>query len=413
MKRNAIGGSPRPTRISSREARMTDPRADSTPPAAPLPERTRVLVADDDEPARRLLARALEAHGFAVDTAGNGIELVRLVESDPPAIILLDFDMPLMNGAEACAWLRGHARDELRNIPIIMLTAYDGETEEVACLGAGANDFISKPITRASLAARIETQIRLRALNDTLRAQNDELARWRSAQVADLEAAQRVQQAILPGGRILPGWLLDVRYTPLIQVGGDVFGVAPSADGGLVWLADATGHGVAAALCTTLVAILFDRAAFEADPRRVLSRVNAGLHEIFRGSSMMSAACIRLLADGEIRFAGAGHPPLLVRRSGGSVESCASQSTLLGLDADLGGGIDSVRLEPGDRALLFTDGLYGARRADGTRRILEEVAPAFSRAGTIPGLIAALGAEGASDDDLTVIVVERTRDTAD
>ena len=386
---------------------MIDPRAEQFPPANPPTARTRVLVADDDAASRRLLALTLEALGFAAQTAGDGVEAMQMVESDPPAIILLDFEMPRLNGAETCARLRQHPRAELRNIPVIMLTAHTGEADEVACLGAGANDFIAKPSARASLAARVETQVRLRALNDVLRTQNEELARWREAQMADLEAAQRVQRAILPTHHTLPGWNFAVRYAPLIQVGGDIYGVVPMGDSGLVWLADAAGHGVAAALCTTLVARLFDRAAKDADPGRILARVNVELHEIFHGKSMMSAACALLLPDGEICFAGAGHPPLLIRRVNGEVESIASKSTLLGIGAEVSSGVQSVRLAAGESALLYTDGLYSSQTADGTRQTIENLSRVFSNAPELSPLIDRMRGESSFDDDLTAILIER------
>ncbi len=377
----------------------------------PLPAdqtaRTRVLVAEDDAASRRLLRLALEAMGFAVVTASDGVEVEEMVEEDPPSIILLDFEMPRRNGAAVCAWLREHPRVELRDIPIIMLTAHSGEAEEVACLKAGANDFITKPITRASLAARLETQMRLRALNESLRVQNEELANWRAAHIADLEAAQRVQLAVLPAHRALPGWNLAVEYEPAIEVGGDIYGIIPTHEGGVVWLADATGHGVAAALYTTLLSILFDRAVTETDPSRVLARVNAGLHKIFQGKSMLSAVCLRLLPDGEIHISGAGHPPLLVRRADGRVESIASQMTLLGIGESLEGPIATVKLAAGDRALLFTDGLYGARAADGSRQQVDDVAAAFSVETNAMKLAERMQANGHTDDDLTVITIHR------
>ena len=180
-------------------------------------------------------------------------------------------------------------------------------------------------------------------------------------------------------------------------------------EGGLVWIADATGHGVAAALYTTLLAILFDRAGIEGDPCRVLARVNAGLYKIFQGTSMLSAACVRLLADGEIRFAGAGHPPLLIRRANGRVESIASQTTLLGLSDSVSGEAEVVKLAFGDCALLFTDGLYGARKADGSRQALDDVSRALSGETDAIKLAERMQANGLTDDDLTVIVIERTK----
>ena len=370
----------------------------------PLP---RVLVVDDDAASRRLLLRSLEAMGYAAEEAGDGVQALEMIVAQPPEIVLLDLDLPQLDGSEICTRLRHHQREELRHIPIVMLTAHDGEREEVACLAAGANDFIAKPIGRAALAARIATQLRLRALNETLRLQNEELERWRAAQIADLEAAQQVQRAILPAAGEMPGWKMEVAFLPMIQVGGDIYGVETTREGQLVWLADATGHGVAAALCTTLVALLFQRAATLSDPGKVLAQVNAGMLRIFHGRSLMTAACALLLPDGELRFAGAGHPWLLIRRADGSVESLVSQGTLLGVLPDRSFPADTVRLSAGDTALLFTDGLYSARHLPGPRLEIEAVTPAFAEEESVSALIERMRGEGTFDDDVTVLAMRR------
>ncbi len=387
---------------------MSDPRADPSSVASAASAPACVLVAEDDPSSRRLLALTLAASGFAVQTASGGKEAIERVVADPPDILLLDFQMPGLNGLEVCASLRHHVQAGLREIPIIMLTAHDGEAEEVACLHAGANDFVAKPIARPSLIARIETQLRLRALNAALRAQNDELAQWRAAQLAVLEAAQRVQRAILPAPGVLPGWRAATHYTPKIQVGGDIYGIETRGDGAVVWLADATGHGIAAALCTTLVAILFQRAAARAaDPAEVLARVNAGLFAIFRGSSMMSAVCAHVAADGEIRVAGAGHPPMLEHRQGGRIEKLSSRSTLLGFQEEISDEAVALRLAPGDRALFFSDGLFSARRAGGTRQSLAEVAPALVACADLDLLVARMLGGSAFDDGVTALLLQR------
>jgi DNA-binding response OmpR family regulator len=102
--------------------------------------------------------------------------------------------MPALNGAEICRLLRKSEREDWNTLPVIMLTAHAGEEEEIVCLQAGANDFVTKPVSRQILAARIQTQFRLSALTDELRKQNDELNRWRTAQEADLAAAQATQR---------------------------------------------------------------------------------------------------------------------------------------------------------------------------------------------------------------------------
>jgi serine phosphatase RsbU (regulator of sigma subunit) len=198
----------------------------------------------------------------------------------------------------------------------------------------------------------------------------------------------------------------------MIQVGGDVYGVEPCADGAVIWLADATGHGVAAALCTTLVAILFERAAARtADPADVLTHVNTDLFAIFRGSLVMSAICAHFAEDGTVRVAGAGHPPLLVQHRDGRIESIASRGTLLGVGEKFRGAAEIVRLAAGDRALLFSDGLFGARRSNGERQQHTDIAPAWAGCADLEALAERMRGDSAFDDDVSAILVARLNTT--
>ena len=159
---------------------MLDHRAaPQTPAAAGRPRK--ILLADDDEKSRRLLGASLEAAGFEVWTVADGVEALAAIESAPPDVLVLDFEMPGWTGAEVCRRLRAAEREAIRLLPVIMLTGHAGEEAELGCLAAGANDFVTKPVGREVLLARIETQLRLGALSDELRRRNAELARWREA----------------------------------------------------------------------------------------------------------------------------------------------------------------------------------------------------------------------------------------
>jgi sigma-B regulation protein RsbU (phosphoserine phosphatase) len=255
-------------------------------------------------------------------------------------------------------------------LPVIMLTAHSGELEEIGGLHAGANDFVSKPVSTELLVARIHTQLRLRALGDELRRQNEELSRWRAAQEADLVAAQATQQALIPATLPEPsGWSVQTRYEPVIQVGGDVFGWRPAGQGRWhFWMADATGHGVSAALYTALAAQLFHQACAGAnDPALILDAVNREFRRVFAGRSFMPACCALVDPRGGLKFCSAGHPPLFVRRADGAVESFGPHGTLLGVADELDLKHTRTRLAAGDVALLYTDGLFALRRPDGER----------------------------------------------
>ena len=391
---------------------MLDHRAQPAPalPPATLP---RVLLADDDAAARRILAASLTSAGFDVLTAANGEEALAQVLLSRPDVLVLDFEMPGIDGAEVCRRVRALPDPELREIPALMLTAHGGEAEEVACLGAGANDFVSKPVSRAILEARLRTHLRLGALGAELRAQNAELARWREVQEADLEMAQITQRLLIPAHPpALAGWQVATHYEPVIQVGGDVFGWHPAADGAYYfWLADATGHGAAAALLTTHAALLFEQACqHESSPGAVLRAVNREFHHAFHGRLYMTALCVLVHPNGRLSCAGAGHPPLIVRTAAGEVRTWAAQGTMLGVLPESAGNEDHTTLQPGDTAWLYTDGLFSLKNPEGERLEPETVEQAARTAGDLAALLAAMQAQGDGapfEDDLALIELRR------
>jgi sigma-B regulation protein RsbU (phosphoserine phosphatase) len=399
---------------------MLDQRSLEQTPLAETATRRKVLLVDDDAVSRRLLSAALTAAGLEVTSATSGKAALRAIEIRRPDIVLLDFDMPGLNGDEVCARIRAAEDPAVREMPVIMLTAFSGEAEEIGCLRAGASDFVTKPVSRAVLEARIETQLRLHALRAELLAQNEELARWRAAQEADLAAARATQQAFIPASPpVLPGWAIETRYEPVIQVGGDVFGWRPlSGERWLFWLADATGHGAAAALFTALTALLFDQASdTESEPAAILRRVNRDFFGVFNGRSFLTACCAVLGRDGTFNTSGAGHPPILIRRANGTIEAHGPHGTMLGVTADLTLTHSATRLEPGDSALLYSDGLFAWKDTRGQHFTPDTLARTWSTTrggdGVITPLLKNLRTHSDGEplkDDLAVIAVSRARE---
>ena len=330
-----------------------------------------ILVVDDDRASRRLLARTLTAAGYTCAEAESGEEALELVRKRPPCLLLLDYDMPGLNGADVSKQIRADPSPAIAQIPTIMLTGHGGEESEVLCLEAGADDFVTKPIHPEVLRARIETQLRLRSMREQLLRQNEELEAWRGNLEQDLDAAQRTQRSLIPATPpALPGWEIAAFYRPVIQVGGDIYGWLRMRDGRMLfWIADATGHGAAAALLTTLAKLLFHHANAENEtPTEIMRAVDRDFRSILGARSFMTAMCVALdPRSGAASIVGAGHPPLLVARHNGETESIASTSPPLGLVAGSSFSETPLRLSSGDLFLLYTDGLYGAGDTDHPR----------------------------------------------
>ena len=386
-----------------------------------MPLRREIVVADDEPEIRRLLGRALSRLGFSVTPCVNGEEALVVLEARQGEVLLvLDYAMPGLNGAEVCAQIRANINPAVAQTPIILLTAHAGEDHEIECFRAGADDFVSKPVSLPVLKARIETHLRLAALRAQLREQNRQLEEWRAIREFDMEAAGLVQQAIIP--RHMPelsGWRFALHFQPLIQVGGDSFDGLPLPGGGLLlWIADATGHGVSAALVTVLLKLLFRHAVEEvSEPAEVLERVNHEFMGIFKGHSFLTAACVVLKpGEGGIRAAGAGHPPVIILRAGGGVQVLPSSAPPIGLLVE--GSLEEreAALEPGDTLLLVTDGVYGVTNPRGERFSFVRLAQGLegSSVATPRELISAALAKARSfslngpfDDDVALVAIRR------
>jgi phosphoserine phosphatase RsbU/P len=321
-----------------------------------------ILVVDDDAMSRRVLAQLLSAASYNCRVSNDGSEALETIHARPPSLLLLDFDMPGLNGAEVLRRLRSDEDPTVAQIPAIMLTAHGSEQSEISCLQAGADDFVTKPVNASVLRARIETQLRLRSMRRQLERQNDELEKWRRDLERDLAAARLTQQSLIPQKPLLlPGWQIATCYHPVIQVGGDIYGWLRMKDGRvLFWIADGTGHGAAAALLTTLAKLLFHHGSMDHDsPASLMEAVDNDFRSTFGARSFMTAMCVALdPATGQAQVVGAGHPPLLVIRHGGTTESIASVAPPLGMIKRTAFTETAIDLEPGDAFLLYTDGLF-------------------------------------------------------
>ena len=115
----------------------------------------RILLAEDEVALRDFVSRNLRARGFEVLEASNGLEAVALWERENPHLLILDIMMPRMDGLEVCRRVREHSA-----VPIIVLTALDMESDKVAALDLGADDYLTKPFGVEELLARVRAVLR-------------------------------------------------------------------------------------------------------------------------------------------------------------------------------------------------------------------------------------------------------------
>ena len=132
-----------------------------------------ILIADDDQDIRGLVASAIVSTGAKVLEAFDGEHAVELFDLMQPDLAVLDFMMPNMDGKEVCQHIKASEAGEL--VPVIMLTARGAVEDKVNLLDAGADDYMTKPFDYQELQARVRAQLRVRELNLQLQEKNREL----------------------------------------------------------------------------------------------------------------------------------------------------------------------------------------------------------------------------------------------
>ena len=139
-------------------------------PATPPEHRPRVLVVEDEAAIVEAVSYALELEGFQVSSAAGGREGLEAARRLNPSVVILDVMLPGMSGLDVCRQLRRES-----DVPIIMVTAKEGEADKVAGLELGADDYMTKPFSMRELVARVRAQLRRAAKSGALAGSNEVL----------------------------------------------------------------------------------------------------------------------------------------------------------------------------------------------------------------------------------------------
>ncbi|RLE15983.1 MAG: hypothetical protein DRJ14_09365 [Acidobacteria bacterium] len=370
-----------------------------------------ILIVDDEVRITDILNLYLKKEGYRTLTAGDGLQALSAMAETTPDLIISDLMMPNMDGIEFCKEVK--TRPEFSNPYFIMLTAKATVDSKVEGLKIGADDYITKPFNVKELVARVNSAMRIKALQNEIVEKNVELERYKAAMENELQLAARFQESLIPpDGDISAGIRLTSIYQPTIHIGGDIFDVRHAGDGKIVFfVADVTGHGIVAAVISAMIKLSFiQAAATTSSPSAIAEKVN---HDIVSTTSEEHFASVFLGSldpDGSsLSFVRGGHPAPYLCRQKGEILPLAPKGFLLGIDPDAQFPEQTVPLFPRDRIVMFTDGISEAEGPNGelfgTGRIRQYLAkPDASLAGLRK--LANQWAGGQYQDDFTLVQLE-------
>ncbi|WP_233491863.1 PP2C family protein-serine/threonine phosphatase [Nioella nitratireducens] len=354
-------------------------RADQRPLGAAALAPSHVLVLENSRAQRRLLATLLRKWGHEVTVCATPAEALDILRRSPIPIVLTDWMMPGMSGPDFCRAFRLLDRESYGYV--ILLTSKSDKSEIAQGLEAGADDFVTKPVTPPELRARIQAGERIVAMQTELVRQNRQirttLAEIRSLYDAldrDLLEAKRLQDSLVPEiFRPVTNGSVALALHSSGHVGGDLVGMFPIPGDRLgLFSLDVSGHGVTSALVTARMAGLLGTAAPEQNvaliqqvggdwaalpPDAVAAKLNAMMFNEVETDLYFTLCLADVdLTTGRVRMVQAGHPHPAILHPGGDVTWAGDGGMPIGLLPNARFETIDLTLSPGDRLILHSDG---------------------------------------------------------
>ncbi|WP_127470804.1 fused response regulator/phosphatase [Thiomicrorhabdus aquaedulcis] len=322
-------------------------------------QRPYVLAVDDEYINRLILNDLLQVH-FKLTCVDSGQACLDAVNQSPPDLILLDINMPTMNGFEVCQWLKD--QPAFNAIPVIFLTAKITEQDQHHGLALGAVDYITKPFSESILLARIQTHLSL-SLNAKM------MAHVNAQLQSERHTIERIMHKMQHDARFVTQSLRTL-HMPMTDTSADVILSARTPDGRRqVLMGDFTGHGLSAAIAAPMVSALFYAQAANnqalCDTARLL---NQELCQRLPTELFMAAVFMEWSDQANtITLWNCAMPDVQVFRQGKLLQTVPSSALALGIvDAFYDQACPlTLHVRSGDVLFGFSDGLLDARSTQG------------------------------------------------
>ncbi|RKZ76355.1 MAG: serine/threonine protein phosphatase [Candidatus Parabeggiatoa sp. nov. 1] len=345
-----------------------------------------ILLVDDTVANLKVLTQTLIERGYKVRPATSGKLALKSVQSTLPDLILLDIQMPEMNGYEVCEKLK--ADDKTRDIPVIFISALDEVFDKVKAFTVGGVDYVTKPFQTEEVLARVETHLKMHRLQQQLAEQNEIITAENLRMRAELEVTRRIQQMILPTKTELEQVIgLDVAgfMEPADEVGGDYYDVLQHNGRIMFGIGDVTGHGLESGMLMLMVQMavrtLLSHNIYE--PSTLLTVINHALYGNVNRMNSEKNLSLSLMDyhQGVLTISGQ-HEYIIVVRNGKLEQiDTADLGFWIGLEPDIKDFVTQkqIVLNADDVVVLYTDGITEAENIDGELYELERLCEVISQ----------------------------------
>ncbi|GJL57193.1 MAG: hypothetical protein NPIRA03_00500 [Nitrospirales bacterium] len=379
-----------------------------------------ILLVDDEIVVRMVAKKRLAKLPYRLLEANNGEEALAILDQEPVDLILSDWVMPRLDGPGLCEAIKQDER--YRTIHFILMTALDHPTQIAEGLSRGADDFLSKSASDHEIVARVCAGLRARQLMLDVEESNRLLSQKQEELHSELRSASTFVRGLLPrAGEVIPEVRVDWEFLPSSQLGGDFFQVARWGNDHLgLMVLDMSGHGIGPALRAVSLSLFFKGEHIQQmfpsyDPGQILTSLNQLYPMSDEGEYFTIWVGVWQCSTRLLRYATAGHPGSIVVKKDRSSMVLGHESWPIGFSPDEEYGTDFIRVNPGDRLYLFSDGIYEVMNLQeeiwGRTRLqqaLEEVSSQSMRSGLsrIIDQSRTWNAHSGFEDDVALLGVE-------
>ncbi len=392
--------------------------AATTPALAPTSRRVTVLLIDDQpivgETVRRALAGETDIVFHYCQDPTKAIEIAKELS---PTVILQDLVMPEVDGLTLVKFFRAHPN--LKDVPLIVLSSREEPITKAEAFALGANDYLVKLPDRVELIARIRYHsrgyINLLERNEAYEAllRSEQRLAWEVARASEYVTSLLPKQ--LAEDRVRADW----RYVPSAELGGDCFGyhwIDP--DHFAVYLLDVSGHGVGAALLSVSALDSIRMQSLPNTDFRLPGQVLVAMNDAFQMQkhNNLFFTCWYGVYDASTRrleYASGGHPPALLVSRNASVQRLVTPNAVIGAFPKTTAHSSAVRVEPGSRLYVFSDGVYEVESPDGIMwnldglgEFLAPPAPAGEELDALYAFVRRMRGSDVLEDDFSLVRID-------